>query len=137
MGDSTPFPGCPQTDDLAVLKSNDPPPDSPISAQDLSDLRELCERLTRICTRARERNVCVVIDAEQSWFQVRSARLLLYGQYSPGMQPAVDSISLALMREFNREPPSFTRWLSRLFSRSLQHGPPPLIYVTCQAYLRR
>jgi hypothetical protein len=55
------------------------------------------------------------------------------------MQPAVDSISLALMREFNKERPSRMRWLSRLklFSRTVQHDPPPLIYVTCQAYLRR
>jgi hypothetical protein len=53
------------------------------------------------------------------------------------MQPAVDSISLALMREFNKERSSLVRWLSRFFSRTAQHDPPPLIYVTFQAYLRR
>ncbi|KAF8480788.1 FAD-linked oxidoreductase [Russula ochroleuca] len=114
------FPGCPRTDDLAVLKSDNPPPGSPLSAQDLSDLRELREGLIQICTRARARNVRVIVDAEHSWYQ-----------------PAVDSISLDLMREFNREPLSLTRWLSRLFSPAVQPDPPPLIYVTCQAYLRR
>jgi len=114
------FPGCPRIDDLAVLNSNDPPPDSPLSAQDLSDLRELREGLHRICTRARERDVRVIIDAEHSSYQ-----------------PAVDSISLALMCEFNKECPPLMRWISRLFSRTIQHDPPPLIYVTCQAYLRR
>lgn len=53
------------------------------------------------------------------------------------MQPAVDSISLALMCEFNKERPSLMRWPSRMFSRAAQHDPPPLVYVTCQAYLRR
>lgn len=52
------------------------------------------------------------------------------------LKPAVDSISLSLMREFNKDPPS-SRWLSHLFSRSPLLAPPPLIYVTFQAYLRR
>jgi hypothetical protein len=73
------FPGCPRTDDLAVLKSDNPPPGSPLSAQDLSDLRELREGLIQICTRARARNVRVIVDAEHSWYQVRSTRLLLFG----------------------------------------------------------
>ena len=60
-----------------------------------------------------------------------------YGRHSRCMQPAVDSISLDLMREFNRESPSLTGRLSRLFSGAVKPEPPPLIYVTCQAYLRR
>ncbi|KAI0005315.1 FAD-linked oxidoreductase-like protein [Russula compacta] len=114
------FPGCPRTDDLAVLRLDDPPPESPLSAQDLTDLRELHENLIRICSHARTRNVRLVVDAEFSWYQ-----------------PAIDSISFALMREFNRNTAS--PWLSRLqpFSRSVQPAPPPLVYVTCQAYLRR
>ncbi|KAH9964627.1 FAD-linked oxidoreductase-like protein [Russula dissimulans] len=118
--DTTIFPGCPRANDLAVLKLNDPPPGSPLTAQDLVDLRELHENLVQICTHARARDVRVIIDAEYSWYQ-----------------PAVDSISFALMREFNRDPSSLTRWLSRPFSRSARTGPPPLVYVTCQAYLRR
>jgi proline dehydrogenase len=96
--DSTPFPGCPSTDDLSALKSNDPPPGLTLSAQDLSDLRELHEKLIRICMRAQERHVCVILDAEYSWFQVRSARLLLlgplYGRLSLGSQRSIPFPSL-------------------------------------------
>jgi proline dehydrogenase len=77
--DPTPFPGCPRADDLAVLNLTDLPPGSPLSAQDLSDLRELREGLIRICTRARARNVRVIVDAEHSCYQVGSTCLLLLG----------------------------------------------------------
>ncbi|KAI9510632.1 FAD-linked oxidoreductase-like protein [Russula earlei] len=117
---ATLYPGCPCVDDLAVLKLNGPPPGSPLTAQDLVDLRELNESLIRLCTRARARDVRVIVDAEYSWYQ-----------------PAVDSISFSLMREFNRESSSPMRWLPWPFSRSVRPRPPPLIYVTCQAYLRR
>jgi proline dehydrogenase len=70
------YPGCPRTDDLAILKLNGPLPGSPLNTQDLADLRELHEDLIQICTHAQERNVRVALDAEQSWFQVRSAYLL-------------------------------------------------------------
>ena len=137
--DPTLFPGCPRTDDLAILGLNDPPPGSPLSAQDLTDLRKLREDLIRICTQAQARNVRVIVDAEHSWFQVRSASCCPLDTLRStfALQPAVDSISLALMREFNREPSSLTNRLLRLFSRAAELGPPPLIYVTCQAYLRR
>ncbi|KAH9982077.1 FAD-linked oxidoreductase-like protein [Lactifluus volemus] len=118
--DSIPFPGCPRADDLAVLKLNQPPPGSPLSTQDLVDLRDLHEDLIQICTRARARDVRLIVDAEYSWYQ-----------------PAVDSISLSLMREFNKDPSATLRWLPRPFSSSAQLGPPPLVYVTFQAYLRR
>lgn len=114
------FPGCPRADDLAVLRSDDLPSSSPVTAQDLADLRELLVDLNRICNRARERNVRLIVDAEYSWYQ-----------------PAVDSISLSLMREFNKDPPSSSRWLSHLIPRSAHLASPPLIYVTFQAYLRR
>jgi len=48
------FPGCPCAGDLAVLKSNDLPSGSPLTAQDLTDLRELLIDLNRVCSRARE-----------------------------------------------------------------------------------
>ncbi|KAH8988213.1 FAD-linked oxidoreductase [Lactarius akahatsu] len=114
------FPGCPRADDLAVLKSNDLPSSSPLTAQDLADLGELLVDLNRICSRARERNVRLIVDAEYSWYQ-----------------PAIDSISLSLMREFNKDPPSSSRWFSHIISRPARTVPPPLIYVTFQAYLRR
>jgi len=82
-----PYPGCPRIDDLAVLNSDDPPPGSPLSAQDLSDLRNLCEGLNLICNRARERDVRVIIDAEYSWYQVRSSRLSLLGYFTVDIHP--------------------------------------------------
>ncbi|KAH9075671.1 FAD-linked oxidoreductase [Lactarius deliciosus] len=84
------------------------------------DLGELLVDLNRICSRARERNVRLIVDAEYSWYQ-----------------PAIDSISLSLMREFNKDPPSSSRWLSHIISRPACPVSPPLIYVTFQAYLRR
>ena len=86
--DPTLFPGCPRTDDLAILGLDDPPPGSPLSAQDLSDLRELREDLIRICTQAQARNVRVIVDAEHSWFQVRSASLLLFGYFTVDIRSA-------------------------------------------------
>ncbi|KAI0271717.1 FAD-linked oxidoreductase-like protein [Gloeopeniophorella convolvens] len=114
------FPGCPHIDDLSILRSTEPSTGSPLTAQDLADLRELHSDLTRICNRAKERNVRLIIDAEYSWYQ-----------------PALDSISLELMREFNKTAPPVSHWLPRLLSRPAQPSPPPLIYVTFQAYLRR
>jgi len=118
--DTTLFPGCPQRDDLAVLKLKEPPSGSPLSAQDLVDLRGLHEDLIRICARSQERNIRIIFDAEHSWYQ-----------------PAIDFISFDLMREFNKVPSSSTRWLPRLFFRPVQPCSHPLVYVTCQAYLRR
>ena len=59
---STVFPGCPCTDDLAVLKSDNPPPSSFLSAQDgpHPNLH------TRPGTEVR-----IVVDAVHSWYQVR------------------------------------------------------------------
>ena len=70
------FPGCPRADDLAILKSHDLPSSSPLTAQDLTDLRELLINLNRICRRARERNVRIIVDAEYSWYQASLASVL-------------------------------------------------------------
>ncbi|KAI0307413.1 FAD-linked oxidoreductase-like protein [Multifurca ochricompacta] len=121
VDDTILFPGCPHGDDLAILHLTEPPSDSHLSTQDLADLRELHKDLIRICTRARARNVRLIVDAEHSWYQ-----------------PAVDAISLTMMREFNKDPSSLFDWTPRSFSRLLRPAsPPPLIYVTFQAYLRR
>ncbi|KAJ3507698.1 hypothetical protein NLJ89_g6154 [Agrocybe chaxingu] len=101
-----PFPGFPRTDDLDVVLHSLSNPSSLTPAQ-VHDLRELYSDLVRICSRARERGVKVVIDAEYSWYQ-----------------PAVDALTLALMREFNSPTPS---------NGEVQ----PLVYGTFQAYLRR
>ncbi|KIK93538.1 hypothetical protein PAXRUDRAFT_787488 [Paxillus rubicundulus Ve08.2h10] len=79
-----PFPGTPESSDLAVL---DPriPEGSPLTTQDVEDLIELYDDLNRICTRAKERRVRVVLDAEYSWYQ-----------------PAIDAFGHALMERFNK-----------------------------------
>lgn len=65
-------------------------------------LSELHSDLEAICARAAERGVRIIIDAEYSWYE-----------------PAIDALSLALMRRFNAGPEG------------------PLVYATYQAYLRR
>ncbi|TFK57728.1 FAD-linked oxidoreductase [Heliocybe sulcata] len=105
-----PFPGLPSSDDLDVLY--DKSSTEHLSATDIAELRELHEDLVRICTRAKERGVRVIMDAEYSWYQ-----------------PAIDAYAHALMREFNKLSPCTSP------SSSLQVQ--PLVYQTYQAYLRR
>ncbi|KAL5534787.1 hypothetical protein ACEPAG_1251 [Sanghuangporus baumii] len=126
------FPGSPRPSDFDVLNVEpiNLPETSPLKKQDLEDLRELREDLFRICQRAKERGVKIIIDAEYSWYQ-----------------PAIDAYQRALMAEFNRLPQPvlqsiFTRTLWKGFRNSgspEQDYPPvqPLIYGTFQAYLRR
>ncbi|KAF8878434.1 FAD-linked oxidoreductase-like protein [Infundibulicybe gibba] len=113
LSHSVPFPGCPQPDDLDVLDtlpSQISRVPGPLSTSDVESLRELHADLVRICKRAQERGVRVIIDAEYSWYQ-----------------PALDAFTLSLMRQFNRVPESGPA------SAHVQ----PLIYATYQAYLRR
>ncbi|KAJ8088823.1 hypothetical protein PM082_014069 [Marasmius tenuissimus] len=106
-----PFPGCPRSTDLDVLHEHNPTRRGPLTDDDIVALRELYSDLRRICTRAQERGVKIILDAEYSWYQ-----------------PAIDAMQLALMREFNRAPTS-----TDVTIPSVQ----PLIYGTFQAYLRR
>ncbi|KAG0703502.1 FAD-linked oxidoreductase-like protein [Suillus ampliporus] len=85
--------------------------------------------LVRICTRAQERGVRVVIDAEYSWYQ-----------------PAIDAFGHAMMERFNKRPSGgFQRawwdvssWISSPSTTEASHDRvQPLVYVTYQAYLRR
>jgi len=78
---------------------------STLTQDDVIAIKTLYEELRRICALALERQVAVVIDAEHS-----------------GYTPAIDAITLALTREFNR--PSGRR-------------SDPLVYGTYQSYLRR
>jgi proline dehydrogenase len=55
------FPGCPHPSDLDIL---DGAPTGTIGPQDIEAVRELYEDLVRICTRAQERGVKIIIDAE-------------------------------------------------------------------------
>ncbi|KAL0945593.1 hypothetical protein HGRIS_014752 [Hohenbuehelia grisea] len=109
-----PFPGCPETTDLSVLhKSTEQASIGTLSSADITALRDLHDDLVRICARARDRGVRIIIDAEYSWYQ-----------------PAIDALTLALMREFNKLPES---------NRKASTATPvqPLVYGTFQAYLRR
>ncbi|KAK0192057.1 FAD-linked oxidoreductase-like protein [Armillaria mellea] len=82
---SIPFPGCPHASDLDVLYAPIGSIKSDLTEDDIKSLRELHADLNRICKRAKERGVKIIIDAEYSWYQ-----------------PAIDALQLALMREFNK-----------------------------------
>ncbi|KAG8220728.1 FAD-linked oxidoreductase [Butyriboletus roseoflavus] len=118
-----PYPGTPESSDLTILHDRLPEhPPAPLTAQDVEDLKELCHDLNKICTRAKDRNVRIILDAEHSWYQ-----------------PAIDAFGHALMERFNKIT-SHHRVTSRFaFGSSKAQGPElqPMVYVTCQAYLRR
>jgi proline dehydrogenase len=114
-----PFPGIPRLDDLEILSNDTSAGDgnNALTRGYNRDLQELYSNLVRLCTRAKERGVKVTIDAEESWYT-----------------PAVDVITLALMRRFNACPPTSSPLSS---VRTSPHSQQPLIYLTLQAYLRR
>ncbi|KAI5900595.1 FAD-linked oxidoreductase [Schizophyllum commune H4-8] len=102
------FPGAPHDNDLdVVLKSKGESIPAPLTQADAAALAQLYSDLCRICTRARERGVRIIIDAEYSWYQ-----------------PAIDALTHALSRKFNvlEDDPTKVQ---------------PLVYGTYQAYLRR
>ncbi|KAJ7700296.1 FAD-linked oxidoreductase-like protein [Mycena metata] len=101
------FPGNPTSSDLDILYAPKLPKET-LSDTDLAMLRDLHADLERICTRAQARGVRIIVDAEYSWYQ-----------------PALDALTLALMRRFNSLQPA-------------ANGPTqPLVYATFQTYLRR
>ncbi|CAL1696953.1 unnamed protein product [Somion occarium] len=105
-----PFPGAPHLTDLDVLESPTIQ-GTLLTERDIIDLRNLYADLIKVCTRAQERGIRLLIDAEYSWYQ-----------------PAIDAFTLALMRQFNKLPNDDTSPSSNF---------QPLIYATFQAYLRR
>ncbi|OBZ78571.1 Proline dehydrogenase 1, mitochondrial [Grifola frondosa] len=117
------FPGCPLPTDLDVLDAQAPL--GPLTPGDVAALRELRADLHAICSRAKERGVRIIIDAEYRY-------------------PAVDALCLDLMREFNKLPQPSKKSRSSWFGSSavptaspVQPAVQPLIYNTYQAYLRR
>ncbi|KIM50558.1 hypothetical protein SCLCIDRAFT_1225260 [Scleroderma citrinum Foug A] len=125
LSDPVPFPGSPDSTDLAIFHQRTVHrAGSPLTEEDIKDLNGLYDDLKRICTRAKERGVRVMIDAEYSWYQ-----------------PAVDAFGHALMEKFNKLPEEkgwLTRWMRRSSSTSREHVElQPLVYATYQAYLKR
>ncbi|KIJ60119.1 hypothetical protein HYDPIDRAFT_32541 [Hydnomerulius pinastri MD-312] len=118
---AVPFPGTPLSSDLALLDARTSE-GSPLTSEDVKDLKELYDDLNRICTRAKERGVRVILDAEYSWYQ-----------------PAIDAFGHAMMERFNKLPEE-RGWVTRWYPGSTpteEMGVQPLVYVTYQAYLRR
>ena len=125
------FPGCASPSDLDVLYADAIQSPSPLSEADIVALRKLHVSLQRICTRAQQRGVRIIIDAEYTWYQ-----------------PAIDALTLALSREFNKisapsSSPAASWWpwgaapAKDSGGESQKHGEQPLVYATYQAYLRR
>ncbi|KAF9235880.1 FAD-linked oxidoreductase [Melanogaster broomeanus] len=116
-----PFPGTPTSSDLAVLDTSIPE-ESPLTVEDVRDLKDLYNDLNKICTRAKERGIRVIFDAEYSWYQ-----------------PAIDAFGHALMERYNQLPAEqgwTTRWMPGS-NPAQEMQVQPVVYVTYQAYLRR
>ena len=132
-----PYPGSPESSDLTVLHGRIPK-GSPLTAQDVEDLEELYNDLNRICTRAKDRNVRIILDAEHRYLfrtLVCSSAYMTNSWY----QPAIDAFGHALMERFNKLPYHHglaSRWVSG--PRNAQGAElQPIVFVTYQAYLRR
>ncbi|KAF8320012.1 FAD-linked oxidoreductase [Clavulina sp. PMI_390] len=115
---AVPFPHTPSSKDLVALSMKTPP--TPLTTEDIADIKEMYGDLRSICILAKQKNVTLIFDAEHSWYT-----------------PAIDAIVLALTREFNR--PTSPRSSSFFFSSASTASRPntPLIYGTYQSYLRR
>ncbi|RHZ80582.1 hypothetical protein Glove_134g35 [Diversispora epigaea] len=75
-----------KSDITQLLLSNNNNNNNPkLSQEDIKDFEYLMNRLEKICELARERNVKLLIDAEQTYFQ-----------------PAIDFISMKLASKFNK-----------------------------------
>ena len=70
LSPSVPYPGTPESSDLAVLHGRISR-DSPLTAQDVEDLKELYHDLNRICSRAKDRSVRIILDAEHRYSKLR------------------------------------------------------------------
>ncbi|KAF9482380.1 FAD-linked oxidoreductase [Pholiota conissans] len=103
---SVPFPGSARIEDLDVILRDSSSPD--LTPADIQHVKKLYADLSRICAHAKEKGVKIIVDAEYSWYQ-----------------PAIDAMTLGLMREYNTPSPNATGDVQ------------PIIYGTFQCYLRR
>ena len=58
------FPGCPRASDLDCLAVSKLSSESPLTEQDVVDIKDLHSDLVKICARAQERGIRIIIDAE-------------------------------------------------------------------------
>jgi proline dehydrogenase len=122
------FPGYPHRTDLDVLY-RPVRGSSTLSPEDIMSLRDLHADLIRICTRAKERGVKVVVDAEYRFVLNHICILMFRLTFNISWyQPALDALTLSLMRQFNKLSPNGPNDRSEI---------QPLVYGTYQAYLRR
>ncbi|KAL2814978.1 FAD-linked oxidoreductase-like protein [Aspergillus granulosus] len=77
LDSDVPYPGLPQDGDWEAAING-------VTAEDRKELQDLRNILEKIATKARENNVRIVIDAEQSWYQ-----------------PVIDSLTDELMQKYN------------------------------------
>jgi proline dehydrogenase len=61
-----PFPYSPRPKDLHVLSARSPP--APMTQEDLESIKNLYRELRALCSRARDKGVTLVFDAEHSWY---------------------------------------------------------------------
>ncbi|CUA71364.1 hypothetical protein RSOLAG22IIIB_04579 [Rhizoctonia solani] len=108
---NVPYPGTPDSTDVAFFKQGPARTSTELSEGDVAALHELYQSLRQICAQAKKRGVRITVDAEHSWYQ-----------------PGIDAFVTALSREFNQ--PS-TEGGSKIPSGQ------PVVYGTYQAYLRR
>lgn len=108
--------------DISSLSFGIEMPISVLHNSDIYAVKALWETLQDLARFARSSgNVRILIDAEYSCYQ-----------------PAIDALSEACARQFNRLPPKARLWLrSPREQTSSEHSDLPLIYNTYQAYLRR
>ena len=130
---AVPFPGSARIEDLdVILKTRPTGSHSALTPAEIAGVRELYDNLVRICTHAQERGVKIIVDAEYryavlvSFFFFLGIHLPIPSNSDSWYQPAVDALTLALMREFNS-----------LDAKKGRGQVQPLVYGTFQAYLRR
>lgn len=63
--ENIPFPYSPQPKDLHILSARSAP--APLTQEDLESIRDLYRELQAVCSRARDKGVTLVFDAEHSW----------------------------------------------------------------------
>ncbi|CAE6481564.1 hypothetical protein ACGC1H_001184 [Rhizoctonia solani] len=108
---NVPYPGTPDSTDVAFFKQGPARSFTELSGEDVAALHELYQNLRQICAQAKKRGVRVTVDAEHSWYQ-----------------PGIDAFVTVLSREFNQP---------NVDGGSKVPSGQPVVYGTYQAYLRR